>query len=510
MVQACVKGSRVVKILCLGNNTPDTDNKAKLLAKINKSVFFGLLNSSKESIEHGYYHSSIYDLDFGELVDLAKKSFDKVVVLNQNKDSYTHPDAFYSTIKAADLISQYIEVEFLNLKLQQQIKYWEHLIESNPSFCIFPFIELLVNDNSTTVCCRSSKPIVEYKKLGDFKTNQEYQQIRSKMLAGIPLPEHCHACYSLEHNGIQSARQQETVEWANRLNLNSIDDLDKIQTPVYYEVRASNVCNLKCRTCGPADSSLIYQEYKQLNLIPIDSKKLEYTNFDMVNFDNLHKLYVAGGEPTTMIEFDNFLVKCIKEKNTNFELLINTNGVRFSEKFKQQINCFSNASFIFSIDGFESLNYYIRFPSNWEKILENAKWAVENKHWLSFNVTVSIYNVANLYELLEFFDLEFAGKLVHCQLAVTKNETMSAYIHPCRDAVLDNLLKIKMLKCYNNSTLLKSFIDGLIKHYEFEFSLDTKKLQSFFEFNDVLDRSRNVKLADYLPNLDSFRHEIYK
>ncbi len=499
-----------MKILCLGNNTQDTDNKSKLLAKINKSAFFGLIDSPDVSIEPGYYHSSIYDIDFGELIDLAKKSFDRVVVLNQNKDSYTHPDAFYLTIKAANIINQFVEVEFLDKKLLHEINYWEQLVSSNTSFCIFPFIELLVNDGNTTVCCRSSRPIVKYKNLGDFKTNQEYQKIRAKMLSGIELPEHCQSCYSLEQNGILSARQQETVEWANRLNLASTDDLNKIENPVYYEVRASNVCNLKCRTCSPADSNLIHQEYKHLNLVPIDSKKLEYTNFDLVDFTNLHKLYVAGGEPTAMIEFDAFLDKCIKQNNTNFELLINTNGVRFSEKFKQQINCFSNVSFIFSIDGLESLNYYIRFPANWNKIFKNAKWVNENKHWLSFNVTVSIYNVANLYELFEFFDKEFAGKLVHCQLAEVKDDIMSAYLHPHRDDVLDNLLQIKTLKCYNNSILLKSFVDGLIKYYQFEYNLEIQKLKKFFEFNDALDQFRNVKLADYLPSLDSFRYEIFK
>ena len=49
-------------------------------------------------------------------------------------------------------------------------------------------------------------------------------------------------------------------------------------------------------------------------------------NFSFINFTNLKKLYVAGGEPTAMPEFYMFLDKCIGLKQTDFEFVINTNA----------------------------------------------------------------------------------------------------------------------------------------------------------------------------------------
>ena len=77
----------------------------------------------------------------------------------------------------------------------------------------------------------------------------QYQKIRQSMIRRQTLPNHCNVCYKIEDKGIQSARQEETVEWALKLNLTSTDDLKTITDPVYYEVRPSNICNLMCRMC---------------------------------------------------------------------------------------------------------------------------------------------------------------------------------------------------------------------------------------------------------------------
>ena len=326
------------------------------------------------------------------------------------------------------------------------------------------------------------------------------------MLLGILMPEHCSACYDLEQQGILSARMQETVEWANRLNLHSIDDLNNLNHPVYYEVRPGNTCNLQCRTCEPDNSNLIAQEYKKINLIQ-DYKK-RYSNFDFVKIENIKKLYVGGGEPTAMLEFYNFVDQCIKDKKTNFEFVVNTNGTKLSDKFKQQLKEFSNFQFIVSIDGYNKLNHYIRWPSDWQTIVDNVKFLTQQKHTVSINTTVSIYNICSLYKLLEFFDHEFAGILVHCQFAESEKELFSALNFPDRNLALENLVRIRELKCYKNDLLLQSFVDGVIMHYNKNFKLDLEKLKDFFEFNDKLDQSRNIRLADYIPELEAARKLI--
>ncbi len=501
--------SPATKILCLGNNTEDTDVKTIALALSESVVCHGLLSDLDSEVTlasismSGYYHTSVYDMEYGKLFKFAQQ-FNKVIVLDQPKEQYSHSDAFLKTIQLAQDLKQHVEVVLLDPSYEHNINFFKNLVKTNKSFCIFPFIELLTNyGTDTTVCCRSTTPVAKLSEIKSFNTDKNYKIIRDKMINGILVPDHCSVCYDLEAQNILSAREQETVEWANRLDLTSLSDLDSIEYPAYYEIRPSNICNLQCRMCKPSDSHLIAKEYKHLNLIKNLPPK-EYSNFDIINFKNLKRLYVAGGEPTAIPEFYDFLDRCINEKKT-FEFLVNTNATKFSNKFKKQLKLLPHMQFIVSVDGIGDLNHYIRWPSNWNTIVENMKYLVDNYHKITTNVTVSIYNVTRLYELLKWFDDEFPGMLVHAQLANSTNGMLSALSFPDSNLALNNLLPIQQLKCYNNDRLLKSFIDGVIYHYQQNLEIDQEKLKLFFEFNDKLDKSRNIQLRDYIPELEQFR-----
>ncbi len=166
---------------------------------------------------------------------------------------------------------------------------------------------------------------------------------------------------------------------------------------------------------------------------------------------------------------------------------------------------FSNMQFTVSIDGLGPLNHYIRWPSDWQTIIENTHYLQEHGHTVTTNTVVSIYNVTRLYELLEFFDQEFPGILGHTQLASGHNDILSPFNFPNSKLALDKLLPIQQLTCYNNDAVLKSFIDGLIEHYQSNPTVDQNKLKLFFEFNDKLDKSRNIQLRDYIAELEQSR-----
>jgi len=500
-----------MKILCLGNNTEDTDIKTQNLARQDFMECYGLLSDLNNEVtidsicEPGYYHTSVYDMEYGKLFKFAQL-FEKIIVLDQSKAQYSHPDAFFKTIQIAKELRQFTTVLFFDPTYELDINFFENLVKTNKSFCIFPFIELLTNqrtDGQTTVCCRSMTPVAKISEITNFATDKNYKTIRDKMIAGTPVPEHCSSCYKLEERGVLSAREQETVEWANRLDLKSLADLESIQYPAYYEIRPSNTCNLQCRMCAPASSHLIGREYKKINLISEFPPK-ERSNFDIVNFTNLKKLYVAGGEPTAMPEFYDFLDRCIDE-NKIFEFLVNTNATKINSRFKKQLKLLPHMQFIVSLEGVDHVNHYVRWPSNWNTIVENMKYLVNNHHRITINTTVSIYNVTRLYDLFRWLDIEFPGVLVHASLAGSKNDILSALRFPDASLALSKLLSIQQLKCYNNDKLLKSFVDGLIQHYQTDPKIDLETLKLFFEFNDKLDQSRNIKLADYIPELEQER-----
>lgn len=499
-----IKDNVMTKILCLGNNTEDTDTQTRQLSAETGQICHGLLSELDSTItmdcyqSAGYYHSSVYDIEFGRLVELCNH-FDKIIVLDQSVERWSHPDAFYKTLELISKINA--PVDFVNPRIKNGFDVFAQLVQTNKSFCIFPFIEMLVNYDHTTVCCRSNTPVSYVKDITSYKTDSNYQKIRSKMINGELVTEHCGHCYRLESMGIVSARQQETVEWANRLGINTVDELVSHNAPSYYEVRPSNKCNLQCRMCNPNDSHLIAREYEKIGLIrKTTAVEKNSTGFDIVNLDSARKIYVAGGEPTIMPEFYEFLNLCLRNNRTDIEFLINTNGTKLSEKFKQQLTHFENFHFIFSIDGYQDLNHYIRWPSCWDTIVENLRYLKDHKHTVTINTTVSIYNVAQLHKLFEFVDQEFPNTLIHCQIA----DNLSPFRYPDQQQALDSLTAVQSTNCYKNSPLLASSIDGYIRW--FNSNLDNQiDLHEFFKFNDLLDQSRNIRLADYLPDLERYR-----
>ena len=503
-----------MKILCLGNNTEDTDIKTRSLARKDSMECYGLLSDldNKVTIDSiakpGYYHTSVYDMEYGKLFEFAQL-FEQIIVLDQPKQQYSHPDAFFKTIDLANRLKQVTSVVLLDPTYETDINFFKDLVETNKSFCIFPFIELLTNqrtDGQTTVCCRSITPVAKLSEITNFATDKNYKIIRDKMLEGKLIPEHCSKCYSLESRNILSARKQETVEWANRLNLTSLDDLNSIEYPAYYEIRPSNICNLQCRMCGPTSSHLIGREYKKINLIS-ELPATERSDFSIVNFTNLKKLYVAGGEPTAMPEFYDFLDRCIHENKT-FEFLVNTNATKINSRFKKQLKLLPHMQFVVSLEGIGDINHYVRWPSHWDTIVENMKYLVNNNHQITINTTISIYNVTRIYELFKWINDEFPGVLVHALPANSENDMLSAFMFPDAELAVSKLLPIQQLKCYNNDKLLKSLIDSLIDYYQSNPMINLEKLKLFFEFNDKLDQSRNIRLVDYIPELEQGRKLI--
>lgn len=493
-----------MKILCLGNNTSDTDEKASQLAVELGTINLGLISTTNINPTPGVYHTSIYDLNLAQILELVE-NFDKLILLDQPIEQWSHPDAFYLTVKTADQASSKIIVE--RLIDDTNIHYFEDLVEKNKSFCIFPFIELMTNNGSTTVCCRSTKPITKLENITDWQTDTNYNEIRDQMIAGELIPEHCNECYKIEKQGIKSSRQQETVEWANKLGIKSIDDLKNIESPSYYEVRPSNICNLMCRMCAPQWSSLIETEYNIIGWHD-PSTKFEYTNFDFIKFDNLKKLYVAGGEPTASADLFNFMQKCIDKKNTDFEFTINTNAHKVSARFIELCSQFTRLQFIVSIDGFRKANDYQRWLSTWESTISNTEQLYKN-HVISFNTTVSIYTISQLDQLLEFLDQKFNNPLIHCNFAGMKDDILNPNLYPDKSYILKKLKRIQNFMCYKRDQLLKSFINGLINEFSQQQDTDLVKLTKFFEFNDTLDKSRGCNLKDYIPELEQFRELCY-
>ena len=499
------------KVLFLGNNNESTDHEVSALGAYNSIVSHGLLTDPEVVPDQaGYYHTSVADIPFGKLLVFAQQ-FDIIVMLDQPQSQWTHWKCLSATYKLMVQLEELKKVTiFRDNSNSKKILYWEDLVHNkNKSFCIYPWINFNNTGTKMVLCARSSKKVTTVEQLQDWSLDPNYNIIRDQMLEGTRLPEHCSTCYNYEDLGIESYRQFETLDWVSQLDLDSVDDLKKIDQPYYYEISLGNHCNIKCRGCQPQFSNPIGIESKKFNIVPPIQLSLEpgTPSIDQIDIDKLtekSQVYFQGGEPTIMPEVLEFMERCLEKNKTNFDLSMCTNGVKISDRFLKLVSNFPNTNFSFSIDGFSHINDYWRSGSQWNTVIANAKLLQSQGHFISINTVPGIYNVTNLHLLFEFLDREFPFTAVYLQINYLPWQ--SVYNHPNADLVIAS-----MQKCMNTSTYLsngkscKTAIDSIHKHYSCNPIYNVDDLRAFFNYNDQLDQARGVRLADYIPELEAAR-----
>jgi pyruvate-formate lyase-activating enzyme len=499
------------KILCLGNNDADTDIRTSQLAITNQTINHGLIvDAGFTPSQSGYYHTSLLDIPSGVIPRLAQH-FDTVILLDQPVSQWSHWKPLLTCYKVM------IELENLGIhtvyRENENIKKYQtfdQFLKENKSFCIYPWINLCEESGHLTVCARSKAKITTIEELTDWQTDLNYQLIRQSMLEGKQLPKHCSVCYDYEAKDIESYRQFETKEWIGQLDLNSLEDLNNITHPYYYEIRLSNKCNLMCRGCKPEWSHLIDQEYKKFNITYPYGQSWEYSNLDRINIATLNKksrVYLTGGEPTIMAEVLDFMRQCIDQGRTDFDFSLTTNGQKISPRFLELADHFTNMNFAFSLDGYGQVNNYWRWGSEWNTVINNARLLANRGHNININTVPGIYNVTNLHLLFEFLDQEFP--FVRMYLQLNYNGIQSAFNHPNNELVLESMKRCQQTNIYKaDGKSTKSGIDTLHDYYSANPTCDLTSLKGFFEYNDQLDRARNVQLANYIPELEACRSLI--
>ena len=375
------------------------------------------------------------------------------------------------------------------------------LSKHNKSYCILPFIHLHVNEkNDIKLCCLSGgKSIGKYSQEFDFVNNIELQKIRQSMLAGERVPQ-CETCYNYEDNGADSSRIFNNRQWFNRLSINDLEETTvKL---IYYDIRNDNLCNLSCRMCNPQFSSQLAKEYKEIGWrYPVEPMSFGFN--DVVDLSTVQQIYVAGGEPSLMPEFRKFLKRAIDAGRTDIGILMNTNATNLNKEYRILLSKFSNLNIVCSIDGYDFVNKYIRWPADWSTIIENVHGLTEITSGVSFNITVSIWNISNLSKLIFFLEKEFPNRSILLNDVMwPPHQKFEAF--PDKSVALKDLELIKTSSHYINDPSFKSKLDFYINTIS-NTKLDLKILKDFFQFNDRLDRSRDVKLADYIPELEKCR-----
>jgi pyruvate-formate lyase-activating enzyme len=496
------------KILCLGSESPNTNYIVDMLASQACAINHGLIKNVAVMPEiSGYYHTSVADLSPGQIIKLSKQ-FDHILMLDQPKESYGHYKLLMTTVRLMqDLEKLGLSVEYQNNKSAANLIFWRDYLEKNKSFCFHAFLALVNDIGSTVLCPKELSPLVKIENITNWRTTPEYLEIRNKMAAGELIPERCSDCYDREAEGQESTRQYETLEWAEKLDLKSVDDFFAVENPVFYEIRPSNKCNIMCRTCDDGHSHLIEKEWKKHKSIPLVDWKFINTPVEYINFESAKRIYYGGGEPTIMPEFYEFLRTAIKLGHTDFELSVGTNGMRFSNTLLDLLDNFTNANFAVSFDGYTAINDYIRWGSKFDTVVKNSRILLARGHKVSLQTVISMWNLTRLHEIFEFYDQEFPKSGLLVQVGGGREDVFMPYNHPFPDLVLESLRKCQQTNSYYmNGRSIKSQIDLLVDYYSNpQYNCNIDKLHKFFKFNDELDLYRNTKLGDYIPELEAAR-----
>ena len=270
-----------------------------------------------------------------------------------------------------------------------------------------PWIHLHVgNQGKVNACCVANINYgnINNQTIEEIWNGDAIQAIREKFAKG-EIDKRCHHCIQREAAGAKSIRQ-ETFENYPDININTTDT----QQPRYFDIRFSNVCNFRCRTCWHGASSKWFQDAKKLGT-QIGKKAIIKNIQDFDAF--IHKtgpallqaeeFYFAGGEPLVTEEHYLLLQWLIKNKATKARLRYNTNFSKLHFKDYNVLDLWSHfpkVEILASIDATQELGEYIRKEMDWKVILENRE-KIRRLNHLTFKIapTVSVMNVAHLPDL---------------------------------------------------------------------------------------------------------------
>lgn len=313
-----------------------------------------------------------------------------------------------------------------------------------PSMCAIPWTHIGIQQNGDyRMCCQmignpkgklnseNGYLNINNTTISDARNHEVYKKIRIQMLNGEK-PVECNLCFKEESVGLNSKRKGMFLKYdvSGYKELTNIDgSIDTEKFPLkYIDIRFGNLCNLKCRYCGPSDSSLWYEDFveynevKSFNYYGSKTYDLKLVNqkwtIDSMDFEwyegekfwkNISQLlpyidryYFTGGEPTINKVHFNLLQLIIDSGYSHGTTLeYNSNMVAIPEKLYEMWSHFKKVEIGCSLDGYKEYANYLRYPSKWEDLEKNMDRLGNAGDNIVGGVatTISIYNILNFLEL---------------------------------------------------------------------------------------------------------------
>ena len=343
-----------------------------------------------------------------------------------------------------------------------------------------------------TPCCEWKGNTFEGS-IGDYATSDYLSKIKTAMENHDTdiISKNCIECIETESLGDNSARYyiNRYVE-SGRYTPGQLGKLD---------YRPDNLCNLKCRMCGPGSSSLIEEEYitpeaqqtaSELHFNTGINGPIQIRDTDDIldfNLSNLKEIAILGGEPTVNKKVFPILDYLIENNmNQTTKLNYTTNCTSINKPWMSRAEKFKEIHVNLSIDAAGKAYEYIRTGAEWHKVENNIPKIIDIAEDYNIQMVVQTTSFAIIEDWIEYF-LQFPTDTI--------NMTPMYGVAGKLDCIPDHIKadKIKYLEKLNHPTA-----DIAIKHFK-NYSYNVDSVRLFKKRTAFLDKIRGTSIYDLDP-----------
>jgi radical SAM protein with 4Fe4S-binding SPASM domain len=408
------------------------------------------------------------------------------------------------------------------IKLEELTEDQKHKLITSETFCMIPWIHLHAwPDGRAYPCClaKAEHPVGNLKEqtMKEVWNAEPMREMRTNMLNDRPCKE-CGDCYEQESHGFASMR--------NNSNKNFGQHIDEVDHTLpdgslpdfklhYWDVRFSNICNLKCRSCGSIFSSRWYDDDVKLWGKALRPRVQFAGRHDddiweqmQEHIPHLDQIYFAGGEPLIMEEHNRILKLLIEKGNTKVRLIYNTNLTELKYKRESVLELwkhFPSVCVAASLDDMGKRAAVIRSGTDWAEVEQNIRDLKRECPHIDFMIspTLSIMNIWNFVNFHRYMvDQEF----------IRPGDLNVNILQGPKEYRIDNLpMDIKLefkeqfeqhIDWLKDKDHIHRATGGFESAINFMMSSNsTELLQTFWETASDLDWSRNERIIDAVPEL---------
>ena len=414
-----------------------------------------------------------------------------------------------------------VQIELETLREDQQ----KRLIESKV-FCMIPWTHIHgFPTGEAYPCCLGE---MEHP-IGNMRTNtleeiwngDAYKDMRQNMLNDNSCKE-CTRCYEQEEQGFFSMRNSSNKHFGHHIE--KVDQgIDPDFELVYWDIRFSNQCNMKCRSCGPMFSSLWYDDHVKMHGKAPSHNRIEWAGKNkndiweqmIPHIDCIEQVYFAGGEPLIMQEHYNILKELVKREKFDVKLIYNTNFSVTTWKdldVLEMWKLFDSVSVGASLDAMGERAELMRSGTVWNQTMANRDRMLKVCPNVDFYIspTVSLMNIDHVVDFHK--DWINRGFLKPQDLNVNILQSPEWYRADCLPQTLKKNKTKKIqehIEWLSPQDHLQRATNGFKSSLSFMNNTDnTHNLNRFNQVTSQLDSVRNEKFYDIFPELKGIQDYV--